>query len=1055
MRSCAVGLLVLLGALFGARPTHAQDVSAQTGSVTGRVVDSVGGAGIPQVRVVVVGSSRSALTNDDGRFTITGVPVGSPRLRASRIGYRMQEQVVSVALGQAATANFALGRVAITLDQVVSVAYGTKTRGELTESVSSVSSEDLAKTTVNTLEQGLQGRVAGVQVTQGDAAPGGGMKVVVRGVNSMTSGTAQPLYVIDGVPVASVDAGTGAFGNNSLSETNPLATLSPSDIESIDVLKDASATALYGSRGSNGVVIITTKRGKRNRAGQLQLSVSQGYASVTKTLDVLTAPEFARYVNLSYQQGYATPDTLVPYGRRGSLTPDSIEAIYGKGINWQDLIYRTAPVRDGQLVFSGGDQSGSYMVSGNLLDQSGVILGSQFRRGGIRANLDRDINKLFRMSTNLSLTRSINNMVRTATTQGYRDYGIVRQAVTFVPMRSLSGDTATIDGDPRKVDTETWARYGADPLRYTDEVHEDDQITRGIGNLKVVTQLPAGFALDLSIGGNIERRDYTNYFPSTVNEGFTLKGIATQAGSEFHNILSENLLRYDREFGPQKVNAVAGFTYENNHSDWLSQTVSGFANDYLGANNLSLAATINKPQNGLSNWKLASYLGRVSYSAFDRYLLTATIRNDGASVFAKNNKWATFPSVAVAWRAIDEPYLALKERTPLNDLKFRLSYGRTGNQGISAYGSLAQLQGGTQVFGDQYTTPIYWIGQLENPNLKWETTDQYDAGLDVAAFKNRVTLTVDAYRKNTFDLLQNILVSPNTSFRSQWINSGNVSNKGIEFALNTTPVLDARHGFQWDIGGTASRNINRLESLGPIDVQYGSAISGNNGYQPFIEKPGLALGTIWGWQVEGIQTTQPTKADSILQPGIKRGDWRYRDLNGDGVINDDDRTVIGNTNPNWTWGINSRAQWGKFDLSILFNGVIGGNIINVNRLNWVVLNAYTNLPRYYVENAWSETNPDGIFPMINNGRQDNRFNDRILESATFARLKNLQLGYQLALPRAQSARVYVNAINLFTWTKYSGYDPEVSALQGAAWSNVDQGSYPQSRIFTFGVSTTF
>ena len=1058
----------LVGALFAVlvalgSATGSAGAQGTGGTVAGIVVDSATGRGLIGAHITVDGSSRAALTAEDGRYVITNVPAGTHVVRAARLGFAAGQATVTVVDGESATANFAIGHTTIVLADVVSVGYGEKSRRDLTESIATVKAEDVNKTAVTTVEQGLQGRVAGVQVTTGDAAPGGGMRVQIRGVNSMNTGSSDPLYVIDGVPVSSSNVNKGTFNTgvaNSLTETNPLATLSPSDIESIDILKDASATAIYGSRGANGVVLITTKKGRANIPGQLTLNVSQGFSSVTKKLDVLTAPEFARYVNLSFKQGYNSADSDLPYGGRpGSWSPDKIQQTIGNGTDWQDLIFRTAPVTDAQLSVSGGDLNGSYLVSGNVLSQQGVILGSSFRRGGIRANLDRVVNERFRMQTNLALTRSINDMVRSSTTSGYRDIGIVRQAVTYVPMKNLNADTTTTNNDPRAVNTETWLRYGADPLRYTDEVSENDGITRGLGNFKIITQLPLGVALDLSIGGNYERRGYGEYLPRTVNEGYTANGIAIAAGSEYYNLVSDNLLRYAHDLGSiQHFDVMGGFSYENSRSTWLSNNVSGFANDYLGGTVLQQGAKVATPYSGLANWKLASFLGRVNYSLLDRYLLTGTVRSDGSSKFAENKKWATFTSAAFAWRVLDEPFLKSRGTFGLNDLKFRISAGQSGNQAINPYQSLASIEGGTTPVND-VQLPIYYISRLANPNLKWETTTQYDAGFDLTAWDNRLTATVDVYRKSTADLLQNITVSSNTGFSNATINSGNVTNKGIELASSITPVASSNGGFQWTLGANAARNINRLESLGQTAEQFSGEIASAGGGPPiipFIQRPGLALGSIWGYVVEGIQDHAPTAADLARDPSTHYGDWRYKDINGDGKIDSHDQTLIGSAYPKWTYGVSNSVSWKNFDASALVTGVVGGNIINSERWRYLAMNAYINIPKYYIDRAWNDTtNPNGIFPRIDNGRQTVRFADRVLESATYLRLKNVQIGYKLDLPGAHSTRLYVNAVNLLTSTKYQGFDPEVSAFSGSATPNVDQGSYPNSRLFTFGVSTNF
>ncbi|AHG87897.1 TonB-dependent outer membrane protein, SusC/RagA [Gemmatirosa kalamazoonensis] len=1058
-RSRAVVAATLLGTLVATTHAHAQ---VPTGSIAGRVTNATTQTPIVGARVSVVGTTRQAVTREDGRFVITAVPTGSQRVRVAVLGYSAQEQPVAVTTGGSATLAFALQPAAVQLSEIVTVGYGTQRRADLTGSVASVATTELQQTTVNTLEQGLQGRVAGVQVTQGDAAPGGGMRVQIRGVNSMNGGSAQPLYVIDGVPVASsgtskIQGGLSQIDLRSTTETNPLAQIAPEDIESIDILKDASATAIYGSRGANGVVLITTKKGTRDRAGQYTFNLSQGVSSVVRQIDVLNAFDFATYVNTAFINAFG-PQTQYPYGGRpGSQTPDSIRNTLGNGTNWQDAIFRNAPVTDGTLGFSGGDDKGSYALSGNLLQQAGVIRGSEFKRGGLRLNLDRSVSDRFRVTPNVALTRSVNNMVRSSTINGWNAIGIVRGAVTYVPFQFRD----TTQADPRAESPTVLSQYGSNPLRYTDEVHENDQITRGIGGVRGVLKLGHGFSFDENLGANYERRTYGAYFPSTVNEGRLAKGDAISNGSEFGNLLTESLVRYEHEIsGRQRIDALGGFTWQNDKSTWQSQEVQGFPNDILGGNVLQNGTQPQLPYSGLSTSQLASWLGRVNYSLNDRYLFTATIRADGSSKFASNNKWATFPAFAFAWKAIDEPFL--KHAPGLSDLKVRLSYGKSGNQAIGAYQSLPAISGVAMTLNETIV-PAYVVTQLGNPNLRWETTSQFDGGVDFGLFDNRFTGTVDVYRKNTYDLLQQITLAQNTGFSSAWINSGNVTNRGVELQA-AFDVIQSNHrgGLSWNISANASHNTNRIASLGNgIKQQFAGNLGagGNLEVTPFIQKPGLPIGAMWGYVTDGlVRTPQDSVAYSkILGSAAWVGDLKYKDLNGDGKINADDQTVIGDANPKWVYGVTNTLRVGRFDLSALVTAVRGNSILNTERMRYLTLDGTINIPREFYDNAFDpKTNPDGKYPIIRQNRKaDARFHDLFLEDGSYVRLKNVQLGYNIKLPGARTAHAYVNGVNLLTWTNYTGFDPEVSAFSGTNRMGVDLGSYPLSRIVTFGINTTF
>ena len=1065
-RGCAS--LVLIGALVAGTAT----AQAPTGTITGHVTDAPTRRPVVGVRVTVVGTDRGAVTRDDGGFVLTDVPEGAHRVRATRIGFTPQEQTVVVVAGQSVTADFTLSTVAVSLSDVV-VGYGTQRRADLTGAVVSVPPDQIQKAAVVSLQQALQGSVPGATVTQGDAAPGGAISVLIRGATS-TSGDNQPLYVIDGVPIGTAGVDKFSLGPSepsftTMTTTNPLSTLAPSDIESIDVLKDASATAIYGSRGANGVVIITTKRGQRDQPGQITFSSSTGMASVVREIQMLNAHDYATYVNQA--NWHATPDSLrirgdssaLPYGgRTGSIRPDSIARLYGAGIDWQRAIFRTAATRDLQLSFSGGDGNGSYAVSGNYFDQDGAIRGSGFGRGGVRANLDRRLNSIVRISSSLDVTRSNANLVRSSGTEGTSAEGIVRGALRYSPLPSEAYDTARLALDPRAENPALFGMLGANPLRYTDEVHESETVTRGLGGVRMFAQLMPSLSFETSIGGNYERKGVDSYFPRTVYEGRNTDGLAIVSGSEFVNLVHEDLVKFDRELGTDHhLDAVAGFTYEWNRSNWNKDQVSKFPDDLLGSSALQRGLAWAAPQSGVAVWKMASYLGRVNYGFRDRYLITATLRSDGSSKFAVNNKWATFASLGLAWRAKQEPFL--RDVQFLTDLKLRASYGQSGNQAIDVYQSLASIECGTTVLDAQLVSACY-VARLANPNLSWETTTQYDVGLDVSAWQSRVSLTADLYHKRTDGLLQNVTQAPNTGYSSAWVNSGRVTNLGLELQADVRVLTGAAGGPSWTIAANIAGNRNRIVSLGATQQQFSNRLGAGGGLEvdPFIEKPGLPIGTVWGYQTDGIfKDSAAVAAYKSVQPDAQVGDYRYKDLNGDGHLTDADRTIIGNVNPDYIFGITNRVTFGRFDVSAVIQGVHGNNIVNANRLQFLQLNGFGgNIPVEYYQHAYDPvTNPAGTYPMVNANRVGvGRFSDAFVEDGSYIRLKNVQLGLELPprlVPGTRSARVFVSAINLFTITDYTGYDPEVSAFSTTALRGVDLGSYPQSRLFTVGATLTF
>ena len=1070
-RCLIVVLTLLLGSLLAPAPARAQGA----GTVSGRVLDSASQQPIVGARVALALASRGAITGDDGSYLLTGIPEGTQRVRASKIGFAAQERVVTVSAGQPITVDFRLRQTAVQLEDVVTVGYGTQKREDLTGSIASVNAEELKKASPVSLQQGFQGRVAGVAVTNADAAPGGAITVQIRGVTS-TTGDNQPLYVIDGVPIGTSGVSKFTLGGSepsftTMTTTNPLSTLAPSDIETIDILKDASATAIYGSRGANGVVIITTKKGRRGQPGQVAMNFSTGYAEVIREVNVLTAPEFATYVNRAFHNaplatgGPAAPDSTLPYGgsaRRGSIGPDSIAKLYGSGINWQDKIFHHAVTRDLQMGFSGGDNDGGYAITGNYLDQGGAIIGSGFKRGGLRMNVDRTLNPIFRLSSNVAVTRSGSDLVRTSGTEGTTASGIVRSAIRYSPLPNEALDTSKTANDPRAENPLIFRQFGANPQRYTDEVNESETMTRGIGGLRLTGTVWKGLSLETSIGGNYERKDLNSYFPRTVYEGNANGGLAIVSNTDYVNLVNDDLIRYQGDIGSlHHFDAVGGFSYQWDKWDWLKNQVASFADDLLGSNVLQNGIAAAIPQNGVGSSKLASWLGRVNYNFADRYLVTGTVRSDGSSKFAVNKKWSTFSSLGLGWKAKQESFL--RDVDAISELKLRASYGQSGNQAIDVYQSLATIQGTTTVIGEQLVQGVYF-GRLANPDLKWETTTQKDAGLDFGTYGGRVSLTADVYDKRTTGLLQSVTLAPSTGYPSATFNSGEVSNKGYELAVDYQALTGRSGGLSWTISGNVAHNVNKIINLGATAEQFGDRLGAGGGLEvnPFIQKPGLPIGAIWGYKTNGIFRTQAdVDAYKAVQADAKIGDYRYADTNGDGALTEADRTEIGDVNPKYTYGITNHLIWHRFDLSALVQGVTGNSIINSNRLAYLTLNGTSgNVPREYVDNAFDPvTNPNGKYPMLNSNRSGSgRFSDAFVENGTYIRLKNVQVGYEIPISvvrGAQSARIYLNAINLLTSTKYTGFDPEVSAFSTTSMRGVDLGSYPQSRTFTLGLNLTF
>ncbi|MEM9546179.1 MAG: TonB-dependent receptor [Bacteroidota bacterium] len=1037
---------------------------AQIIEVTGLITSMDDGEVLIGATVYNERTAQGVVSDIDGRFSINAEP--GHVIEISYTGFTSQritiEDDFSLDVQLASNTNL--------IDEIVVVGYGQTRKSDLTGSVSSIKAVDLNKTTITSLEQGLQGRVAGVNVTQGDAAPGAGISIEIRGTNSILGGN-QPLYVIDGIPVTNPAATANNLGasepnNQIISNTNVLATLSPSDIESIEILKDASATAIYGSRGANGVVLVTTKRGEEG-GGKVSLNVAYGVSEVINKIELLDAEKFMEYQNTAYANaGIPASSFLWAPDSLANPTQPTISQVLelrpDVEVDWQDAIFQKAPIKDYQLGFSGGNKKGNYSVMLNYLDQQGVIIGSRFKRGGLRTNINYQVNERIRVSGNLAFTRSNNSLVRTTTNTTQSAGGIVRSVLNYTPIQSLfrneDGSVEIVGNnsdDPRLEDPSVFQQFGANPLRYTDEVTESHNFSRVIGGINTSIDLFAGFSTDVRLAANYIDRKNNTYYPRTVSEGFGLNGLAVVSSNEFTNLINENLLRYKKEFSGSRLDALVGFTYETNKDYWINNEARDFPDDELSYFALQNGLSHVPTRTNSSKWELASYLGRINYTLREKYLFTGTFRYDGSSKFAENNKWAPFYSFAFGWRASEETFI--KNIESISNLKLRLSYGQSGNQAINPYQSLATIQGVTTSFNNQLV-PAVIEGRLQNNNLRWETTTQFNAGLDIEFWNGKLFSTINLYQKETSDLLQNITLAPNTGFTSALINAGNIQNNGYEFEIGGYPI---QGDFTWQMSGNISVNRNEITDLGDVEEQFADRLGAGNGLTvfPFIQRVGVPIGAIYGYVEDGIfQNEEEVQAFIETQSDAAIGQIRYKDVNNDGIISDADRSIIGDVNPNFIWGLSNSFAYKGFDFSFLFQGVQGADIINTLNIRFHNLDGRRNIPLSVYESAWTEEGSSNNFRQINLNNGNSRFSDRFIEDGSYLRLKNVQIGYTLNASKIKwlsSARFYINAINLWTKTNYSGYDPEVSAFSSAAMKGVDLGNYPQARTIMVGCNLVF
>jgi TonB-linked SusC/RagA family outer membrane protein len=1062
-------LLALLPTTGLATITHAAHLSDATAeadiTVTGRVTDETGG-GVPGVTVVLKGTTRGASTDDQGNFSLS-VPDGTGTLVVSSIGFVSQE----VPINNQTSIKVSLRSDTKALEEVVVVGYGTQRREDVTGAISSVSSKEIERSVATTIDQALQGRVAGVVVNQNTAQPGGGVSVRIRGIGTL-NGDQEPLYVIDGViiPPQQRDSRSQGFAMRGEvgSGTNPLSSLNPNEIESIDILKDASATAIYGSQAANGVVIVTTKRGKSG-APKLAVETYYGAQQLPKKLDVMDLQQFATYSNEKASiLGYVQYPALV--------NPQYL----GKGTNWQNELFRTVPMYNATVRLSGGDERTQYLLSGSYFSQDGIALGSSFKRASARLNLDNKTTKWLKIGTSLQFSNINENLNST-------NYELIKSAISITPDIAGRNPDGTYGG-PSGVSL--GATYNPNPLAAATLNTNNSVRNQALGNIYGEISFLKNFTLRNEISGNFDLGAYHQFFPT-----FSVGGLSSGPASAYESSTrstswtARNFLTYNKNISSlYTVTGLLGHEASSGSYESLTAGRSNFPSNTVTALNAGDGLTVSN-SGGRGDWALESYFGRVNFGFNDRYLLTANVRFDGSGNFAPGNRWVATHSYALAWKIANEKFM--KEQSYFSDLKLRLGYGIVANQNVGSY-----------VYGASISLSSTGVGtgalvnNIANPKAEWEKTASYNAGLDVGLFSNRIQLTTDVYLRQTRNLLISLPLpvyggtSFNGSLRAPIYNVGSIQNKGIEFSLNTRNI--ERKGVLWTSGLTLSRNLNKVLSLNTENafltqsVDYGSRVISRTSV-------GQSIGSFYGFVVEGMfneasdfeGAALPAGGDGKPLPinyinGVWVGDLKYKDLNGDGIITEKDMTQLGSPIPKFQYGLTNTVTYKGFDLTLFVNGNYGNKIFNYNRVkqedpaaNFTGLLATTNdfarirmydpagsisdINNVYVENAG--TTVPGI-RRAGDPNQNTRVSSRFVEDGSFLRMKNVVLGYTVPANFAtrlhlSSLRVYTNVQNLFTITNYSGFDPEVGAsiLPGSPLLyGFDWGRYPTPRVFTAGLN---
>lgn len=995
----------------------------QSVTVTGWVKSQGDQSGLPGINVLVKNSLTGTATDAQGKFTINVAPEAV--LVFSGIGFLSQE----VAVKNQSTINVTLQEDTKQLNELVVIGYGVQKKSDLTGSVSSISEAQFKKTPVASLDNGLRGRAAGVQVTSTSNQPGGATSIRIRGSNSVNTGS-EPLYVIDGFPVFNDNSAT-AGGATVGPKLNALSLINPNDIVSIEVLKDASAAAIYGARGANGVVLVTTKKGQEGKM-KIDLNAYYGVQKVFKTLPLLNATEYAQLVNDANGKVIYTPEQI---------------ASFGAGTNWQDEIFRSAPMQNYQVSASGGDAKTKYSLSLSYFDQDGVIINSNFKRYSARFNFEKQANSKLTLGSNFSVANTNANQALSSTGGGEGTQGVIVSALDFNPILKIRNPDGTY-----VLESDRGIPIG-NPVATALELTNKSVSTRFLGNVFATYKILDGLEFRTSVGADITTTGEKYYAPRTILAGASAQGVGRVSTANGTSWLNENTLTYNKSFDKHAITALAGFSAQKYTRNLLTSAASGFVNDLLGADNLGSGAIISSPVTNVLDWSLISYIGRINYSYNDKYLLTLTGRSDGSSKFGNNNKYGFFPSGSIAWKLSEEEFI--KNIAAIDELKLRLSYGKIGNQEINSYQSLAGLSGASYIIGDKVVKG-FLPGNISNPNLKWETTAQTDLGLDLGLFRNRLNLTFDAYYKKTSDMLLNINVPWSTGFSTALQNIGSIENKGIELGIQANVLTK---DLKWNINFNIAANKNKVLDLGPVSQILTGEI---NGYlkinDPVVIVPGQPLNSFYGYVSEGIFQTGENIASSAQKTAVP-GDRKYKDLNGDGVLDAKDRTFIGNAQPKFFGGFTNDFSYKGFDLSASFNYVYGNKILNSTRADLDLPTGQKNSSAR-VKDRWTPTNPSNTIPRATLNRAF-LFSNAQIEDGSFLRLGSLSLGYNfpanwLSKTGISNAKLYVSGQNLFVVTKYTGFDPETNQSgQNNILRGIDSDSYPNSRSFLVGVNLSF
>ena len=972
--------------LLGFQLMYAQELN-----VSGKVTSAQDEQPLVGVNILVQGTDQGTTSDGGGNYTL-GLDNPGATLVFSYIGYATK----NIPVNNQTTLNVSLEIDVLGLDEVVAIGYGYAKKSDLTGSVGTINQKLLNSQAVENPLMALTGTTSGVQVLQNSGEPGSGFGVRIRGSNSLLGGNS-PLFVVDGFPI------TGNLDN-----------LNPNDISSVEVLKDASATAIYGSRGANGVVMITTKKGA-NRKTTIEYTSYTGTQSETKRIDMLNAKEFATLANFR-----ASVDGEAPFFTSAEVSS------FGEGTDWQDLIFRAGSIENHSLMFSGGNQTTRFGLSGNYFKHKGVILNSFSDRFQIKLDLDHDINDKWNIAVQNILNRNKKNEVMADNNS--RGSGIVDGALNAPPTLSPK------DANGKWQDLRVYP-FSPDvmenPVMLTNEIKDETTKNSNLLNIAIEGEVADNLRLKSTLG--VEYYDKRGDYYSSTEYSRSYLGNAEIRYEDFTNLLNENTLTYTKLSDNYSMEVLGGITSQKTTMQDVWTSTTGYLVNVMENYRLQSGTSVRTPTSGYVDYSILSYLGRVNFALKNKYLVTTSFRMDGSSRFGANSKWGTFPSFAVAWRVSEEDFWPT---SLVNSFKLRGGWGNTGNTAVAPYQSLNTLASTTNVFDDKIYTGFAPGAIKPNPDLKWENTSQVNVGVDMGLFENRLSLVLDYYKKTTTDLLANVPLPTSSGFSSITSNIGTIENSGIEISSN---YQYNKGDFSLSLGGNISMNDNKVVELSQGADLMGATLGLPISIPISLVREGEPIGVFYAYKEDGIN------AD---------GSIKYVDQNGDGAINAVDRVVIGDPNPDYIFGINSFMSYKNFGLSVVVTGVQGNDVFNFNSSNVGDGFAFgINQMREVKDNYWTSENKNtsADYGKIS---QYTRYDasDRHVEDGSYVKIQNLELSYTFTgLDSFDNLQVYVGGQNLLTWTNYSWYSPEVNTKGADISKGIDMSAYPMVRTMTIGI----